>query len=220
MKKVDYNIEYAHISTDQPRFSLEQKKSIRITKEIIKKFKKQKKTYTLTVLVDDYLPSYSCLDIGHFLLKLRENGLFPDYIAYEHRLTSTAELILEMIPKEKKAIRKIEKEVSHSKDVIFFIPPHKKFDEIGLTETYFLNYEARYDTSILMVAWYLFRLGVIDIPDVFRRTASIKSKPFVGKKILNILPEKHKREKEKQVKDLLKATNFSSKIKNIEYKFF
>ena len=220
IKKVDYNIEYAHIFADMSRFTLEQEQSLEVIRELIKKLEKQKKTYVLNVLIDDYSPSYSYLDVGHFLFKLREKGFPPNYVGYESRLLSVAELILKLVPKENKEIKRIEKEVSISKDVTFFLPPRKNFDEIGLKEESYFKHEEWYDTSILIAAWYLFRLGVVNAPDVIRRAVFTKSKPFIGKEIINILPKKYKKGVEKKVKDLLKTTVFAPKIKNINYKFY
>ncbi|MEF8847378.1 MAG: hypothetical protein V5A57_03060 [Candidatus Paceibacterota bacterium] len=220
MSKVDYNIEYAHIFTSESRFTSEQERSVEEAKDLIEELEDEGDSYTLSVLLDDYSPSFSYLDAGHFLFKLREKELPPNYVGYESRLVAAAEDILDKIPDDKKEVKKLDKDVSLSKNVTFLHPDHEKIEKIGLKEVTQFKHEGEYDTSLLIAAWYLYRLGAIEIPSVIRRTVFSEAKPFTGEKIINILPEKHKRVEEKVQRLLKSIPEYSSYVDDIEYRYF
>jgi hypothetical protein len=158
---VDYNIEYAHIYSDQD-FNNEQIASINKTKEVINGLEKHKKTYSLVVLIDDYHPDQIKFDQQKFTNSLKDFGLVPDYITFESRLVDYKEDILNLLP---------------ANEVIKFNKYFKKREKLNC--------------SFLIVGWYFLRLGLLPLKDKLIIKISKNRKPFCGKEIINILDEKY-----------------------------
>lgn len=183
-KKVDYNIEYAHIYTDET-FGEEQIKSIELLKKIIIKLNKLNKSYTLTVLIDDYNPKEHFLDINNFINKCEELGYKPDFIAFESRLCSDKDLLL------KKMSKKMSKEYKN-----------------------YIKKAGKIPCSFLIAIWYLKRLGLIKTRKNEVIPLKDKRKPFIGRKIINILPKKYREVETKGLK-IIKSTKFREYLNNI-----
>ena len=216
MKKVDYNIEYAHIFTDVPRMGHRQRESVKIAKGIIKQLKKKKKNYVLTILVDEFTPTYSYLDVNNFLLTLEKEMVAPTYIVYESRLLPAVERLLGLLPKPKIIAREEKVNISGKKEIIKL---KKSGKEIALEEIAKVKYKSRYYTPLLIAAWHLLRLGQINIPGAIRKTNLTKDIPFFAKKTITIIPKKFREIDEKSL-ILIKNTKFNKSIKNIEYIYY
>jgi len=186
---VDYNIEYAHIYSDQ-QFGREHIAAIKKTKQIINKLARRRKTYTLTVLIDEYHPEGGGLDWRDFIVELERRGLAPDYVGFESKLAGYRKLLLEVLP---------------SKDAIKF-------------EKYFAK-RAKLMCSFLIAGWYLARLGIFPIKHKLIRQTSKKRKPFRAKKIINILDKKYKRT-EDVVFRIIAKTPFKDYVKDIEQVYY
>jgi hypothetical protein len=93
MKKSNYNIEFAHIYINE-NFSDEHSQASKIAKEIAEKIKKGGGSCVLAVLIDDYNPSDSILDVKNFLNKLSMFGAKPDYVVNESKLIAYRDTLL------------------------------------------------------------------------------------------------------------------------------
>lgn len=131
-QKTDYNIEFAHIYVNE-NIASEHYQAIKITKEKILDLKQKEKNCVLTVLIDDYNPSDSILDIEGFLKELEILGTKPDYVVDESKLTFYKDQILsEMNGKLKKQYLR------------------------------YINGRGKCPCSFLIAIWHLVRLGFFD----------------------------------------------------------
>lgn len=159
-KKVDYNIEYAHIYSNE-FFGKEQKESIKELHKAIKRLKKLKKTYVLTVLIDEYNPTEHLLDTEKFLATLEKLNAKPHFLMFESHLARYKDLLLE------KMNGKIKKEYKK------YIKKHNKVP-----------------CSFLIAAWHLKRLGLLKSKNS-RLQQLTEKKQFTANKIITILPKKY-----------------------------
>lgn len=130
-KMTDYNIEYAHIYTDE-RFGEEQEKGVKELHKIITKLKKLNSNYVTTILIDDFNPTTHTLDVNDFLKKLEKINAKPDFILFESKLANYKNLLLDEMG------GKLKKEYKN------YIEKHKKIP-----------------CSFLIAIWDLKRLGLI-----------------------------------------------------------
>lgn len=218
MKKVDYNIEYGHIFTDSPRIDSSQKKSIDLAKEFIDKLKKQKKDFSLNILIDDYSPNYSYLDISEYLEEFQKSGAPPDYVVYETGLLEIAKKLLKSeIPKENILEEIEEKEIKSDKEILMLENPQT--DSVSLVEEDFLKKPTYIHTPLLIAAWFLIRLGYIHPKRLARKINFKQPKNFIGKKIMTIMPTKWK-EIDDKAKDIISATKYKTALKDMEFIYF
>jgi len=190
IRKVDYNIEYSHIYTDE-EFGFKQRKSIEILKNIIERLKREKKSYVLTVLIDEYNPIKSTLNIKNFFDYLGKFKAKPDFICFESRLVPSYKLLLQkMVP-------------SLSKEYVKYIEKHKKIP-----------------CSLLIAIWYLKRLGLIKTrKEELNYLDENPVKNFIAKKIITILPQRY-REVEIRVLEIIASTNFKRRLSDISNIYF
>lgn len=94
MKKVDYNIEFGHIYVNE-MFTNEHYTSAALAQKTIMKLKSEGKSYVITVLIDDYNPTDSILNIKKFAKNLRAIGINPDYFIMESSLVNYKDMALE-----------------------------------------------------------------------------------------------------------------------------
>ncbi len=189
IKEVDYNIEYSHIYTDE-EFGFEQRKSIKILKNVTERLKRAKKSYVLTVLIDEYNSIEPTLSIKNFLGYLEKFKAKPDFVCYESQLVSSYKLLLKkMIP-------------SLRKKYVKYIEKHKKIP-----------------CSFLIALSYLKRLGLLKIRGPELDSLKEPSQPFVAKKIITILPRKYQAVEMKALK-IIEATRFKRYLENILNIFF
>ncbi len=187
--KADYNIEYAHIYADEC-FDIEQQKSIKELKKVTDKLKQKNKSYVLVVLIDEYNPVKHILNIKNFLEKLEELDVRPDFVCFESQLANYKDLIFQ----EMKG--KIKREYEN------YIKKHKKIP-----------------CSLLITIWHLKRLGLIKIERGELKNLSKHNKPFIGRKIITILPEKYRKVEEKALK-IIESTKFKKCLDNMINIFF
>ena len=159
-KKIDYNIEYAHIYADKD-LGKEQKQSIKELHRAIKRLKRLKKSYVLSVLIDEYNPIENTLDIKKFLAELKELDARPNFLMLESRLVRYKNSLL------KKMTGKIKREYEK------YIKEHSKVP-----------------CSFLIAVWHLKRLGLLKDRDGEIHRLS-RAKQFSANKIITILPKKY-----------------------------
>ena len=101
--KVDFNIEYAHIyvseeSLESRDFINNYSKNIEITKQIVQELESKDKTYSLNVLIDDYSPFISDVNLDKIYHLLDECELPPDHIMLESDFANrSAEKLIDLI---------------------------------------------------------------------------------------------------------------------------
>jgi len=144
----DYNIEFAHIYSDQ-QFNKEHEASIEKLKVVIKDLEKNNKTFNLSVLIDEYNPSKHKLSIDQFVKQLENYGIKIDYVGLESKLGIYKDQTLQEIKP------KIQREY------VMYIENNNKIP-----------------CSMLSVIWYLMRLGYLPAKkDVFYKYSSLKDFP-------------------------------------------
>lgn len=202
---VDYNIEYAHIYLNES-FSNEHEYSVRLLKKIIRKINREGKTYNLTVLLDDYNPSESLLDVNDFISQLTRLNATPCYVGFESKLVPITDFLLE-----------------------------KMSGKIKKRYTRYIEKNGRVPCSFLVAAWHLLRLGVVkNHRRYFKPTSEVlrgrratnltnpvnnKNKPFIANKIITILPSRYKTVEEKAI-EVIRSTEYKESLKRFTYKFF
>lgn len=190
LERTDYNIEYAHIYTSE-KFGLQHKKSIEILKDTIKKLKRLKKSYVLSLLIDDYNPSNPILNIKEFLADLKKFDANPDFICFESKLVRDYEVLLKEI------------EGPLRKEYIKYIGKHKKIP-----------------CSFLIAVWHLKRLGLLRISkEELNYLGRNPQKTFVAKKVITILPRKYQK-LEMRGLEIIASTRFKKYIDDILDIFF
>jgi hypothetical protein len=167
MEKVDYNIEYAHIYSDEV-FNQEHIESLNVLELILRILRNDNKSYNLNLLVDEYHPEDKSLNIEDFLNKLKFRGYYPENLYLESDLHGDIKLFLDSLISEK-ALRDYE----------------RYFDKNGKSPC-----------SYLVANWYLKRLGALPVVNIKKLSGS-EGKPFVGNKIINILDRKYKPNEDK-----------------------
>jgi len=136
MSKVDYNIEYAHIYSDEV-FGQEHIESLNILELILRIIRNDNKTHNLNLLIDEYHPEAGDLDIDDFLNKLKYRGYNPHFLYLESALHNDIELLLSNLTSKK-----------HINDY------HKYYEKNGKSPC-----------SYLVAVWYLKRLGIFPTND-------------------------------------------------------
>jgi hypothetical protein len=212
----DYNIEFAHMYSDQDVIGEEQIKSVDVVKRVVKKLERRNKSYVLCVLLDEYHPLYQKLNINRFLSRLKEEGVSPTYIGYESRLIPAASILLKVIPPELQEYHKMRVKIMIDRQTVFL---HGKDKDIPLKTLGKLKEFNRYTCSILAAAWYLLRLGMLQAKDAYEITGLTEPKPFVAKNLINILQKKYK-EPEDEAMDIIGNTNFKKHASRIETVYF
>ena len=215
--KVDYNIEYGHVFADARQASRVHKESIERTKIFIKEIEKKKKSYVLTMLIDDYLPSYSYLNLYRFLSYFKENNVPPDYLIYEKRLLSLVPKIVSELPKNRiiKEVRNVS--VRSNKDLLLL--ENKKLSSITLREDIRANLDSFTYTPALIAALFLIKLGRLSYDKIVTPTKYSKPKPFAAKKTVTIDPKAFKVVNDKALK-IISMTRFKGSMKDMEFLYY
>ncbi len=132
MKKVDYNIEFAHIYVNEAMTN-EHYTAAALAQKEIQDLKSAGKSVVTSVLIDDYNPTESILNVKKFIEELESVGVTPDYIVMESALASYRDIALsEMNGKVKKMYSK------------------------------YLEKNEKCPCSFLVAIWHLLRLGALD----------------------------------------------------------
>lgn len=216
MKKVDYNIEFGHIFVDE-RFSFHQRESSKIANEFIKNLKKQNKTYVASILIDDYQPTYSYLDIYKYFNQIKKMKVLPTYLVYQTQLISLAHKLISLINKKNIKFQKKHFQQKSDKDTVLL--ELKNISSISLKKEYFAKTEDYIETPVMIAAWYLLRLGIFQKKEIIKKTNYTPYIPFMGHKILTILPKKYKKIDE-TAKEILSYSGYKKILKNIENIYF
>lgn len=156
----NYSIEFAHIYINETH-SREHFDAAWIAKQKAKELDKKGCSYSLNILIDDYNPSESILDVSNFINKIQEN-VEVDHVASEAALVMWTKLLLEEISKSR--IRK--------------------------SNLHYINRNHKVPCSFLVAVWNLIRLNEltneIDV-SIYKDSA----KSLVGERIINILPSRY-----------------------------
>ncbi|MCK5234886.1 MAG: hypothetical protein KAJ88_03500 [Candidatus Aenigmarchaeota archaeon] len=217
MEKVDYNIEFAHIYSDQSELTDEQIKSAEVTKKIIDTLEKNGKSFVLTLLVDEYHPKFHKLNFNRFLKKLEALGVPPTYIGYESRMVSAAKLLLKSIPSDMKITSRFHPEIKVNEEVTYLV--YGKGKKIKLKTRGNVIHFSRYTCALLSTAWVLLRFGVIQAKNAVELTGLTRPKPFAAANIINVLPRKYEGV-ETANKNIILATQYKKYAKNMHSEFF
>ncbi|MCK5283935.1 MAG: hypothetical protein KAK00_11145 [Nanoarchaeota archaeon] len=215
--KVDYCIEYGHVFVDAAQASRCHRESIEKTKRFIEILKKEKKTYSLTMLIDNYLPTYSYLNFYRYINYFKEKGVPPDYILYESQLLNVARTLIAELPKNKLRREKREIKIKSNKDLLLL--ENKTLSSITLREELHARIDSFIDTPLLIAAFFLIKLGHIDHKGIITPTNYMKPKPFVGKKTVTIDPMVFKGVNDKAL-EIISVTRFKKAVENMEFIYF
>lgn len=207
MQSVDYNIEFAHIYSDQ-KFGNEQEKSIEVLSGVINDLQSQGKSFVTTVLIDEYNPKTCVLNENDFVNKIKSFGIPLDFVAYESKLSEIVSRLIADLPKSNLEVDYL----GEGKHSLFLKTENKKHK---LRENF--GFSHKNTCALLTSCWLLCRLGVYRIPDDAVRRFGEKA--FEAKKLITVLPEKYKNSEDKALK-IIKASGRKEILKNIEYRFF
>lgn len=205
---VDINIEFSHIYADED-FSEEHMESIKKLKIYLKNFESHNKTFTTSILIDDFNVSSLKLDEGKFLAKVRSFGVPIDFIAYESKFYGIADEIIKLLPQDK---IKTEYFNSIKKEVLVLDNNGKK---TGLREKMVCS--QRHTCAILSSAWILCRLGCFGFPKGSIKVLSGKN--IIAKELLIILPKRYKVSEDK-ASEIISLTKFSHVLPSIKYDYY
>lgn len=133
MKKVDYNIEFAHIYTNE-NFAEEHYAATKIARDKIKELESQGKTCSATILIDNYNSTDHILDVPKFVEELEEIGVKPDFTMFEADLAKYKDKCLALMN------GKLKKQYSK-----------------------YIESNGKCPCSFLVAVWHLARLGVFKI---------------------------------------------------------
>ncbi len=217
MEKVDYNIEFAHIYSDQPALTDEQIQSADVTKKLIEKIAGNNKTFVLTLLVDEYHPKFHKLNFNKFLKNLEKLGAPPTYIAYESKMVPAAKMLLKSIPYDMKKTIRFHPEITINEEVTYLVD--RGGMKIKIKTKGDVIHFSRYTCALLSCAWVLLRFGVIQAKNAVELTGLTAPKPFAGRNVINVLPKKYK-EVELANKNIILATQYKHLVKNVHSELF
>ncbi len=217
MEKVDYNIEFAHIYSDQSSLTDEQIKSANATKKLIERIAGSNKSFVLTLLVDEYHPKFHRLNFNLFLKRLDKMGVPPTYIAYESKMVSAARLLLKSIPHDMKSTIRFHPKIIINEKITSLTLGNGK--RIKIKTRGDVIHFSRYSCALLSCAWVLLRFGVIQAKNAVELTGLTVPKPFAGRNVINVLPGKYA-DVEAANKNIISATQYGELTRNIRSEFF
>lgn len=154
---VDVAIEFAHVYVDET-FGPEHLAGVFEVSQQTRQLKAAGRSYSLSVLIDDYNPEACTLDTNTFIASLQRHGVAPDYVVLESTLADAAESLLRTITgREGRGLRR------------------------------YLKSRGRMPCALLVAAWHLLRLGSSDFaaPPI---GTTLPQRPFVGRESLTVLP--------------------------------
>jgi hypothetical protein len=189
VQHVDYNIELAHIYSDE-HFGPEHEKSISVALEAARRLDALGKTYCFSVLIDNYNPEQSTLDVHQYLSQLKEHGVQPDYYCYESNLTSYSEHVL-----------------------------NEASDRVRLSYEKYIARKGKHPCSLLLTVWHIMRLGGITNEEIIHRS-SMRPVSFKADRIITIVPERFRNVEEIGQKILLSSPRYRSLITRMEQIYF
>ncbi len=200
-----YHIEFAHCYADDT-FTQEHDLAATELKKYLKNHVRNR-PYITSVLIDEFNPERTTLDIPAFINMLEKRGASVDFVAYESRFQSIADQLIAEIPRTE-----LRFEHFHGRAVMVFEGEEKT---IGLKE--FSTMRQKHTCAILSAAWTLCRLGAFDFP-IGGITDHATKKPR-AKKIVTILPETYRATEEK-MKQIIASTRFAPLLERVEHVYF
>ncbi len=205
---VDYSIELAHIYSDE-KIGDEQASSIDEGVKFINGLKENLKTFSTTLLIDNYSPSSFTLDENELVDLAKSYGISFDFICYEAELADLCDLLIkDMDPAALVRVKfpKFNKEslvLKHGRKII------------GIRDYFETHY--RNTCAALVACWHLARLGIYKISE--EKIKRFSENSFQATKTLTVLPKKYKANEDK-VLTILGNSFHKNVLKNIEYVFF
>lgn len=185
----NYSIEFGHIYVDE-MYSHEHEVGAQKALELIEEYKAQHKTFSANLLIDDYNPQESLLNVKDLLREHQKSGISPDFIASESGLAAYKDDLFDLIVNNK-----IKKNYSR----------------------YIQGKNGKIPCSFMVAIWYLIRLGVIPLR---RENSIAynghDSRLQVGERIVNILPERFRGVEDQAVK-IIKGTQMPEVADRIQW---
>ena len=185
-----YSIEFAHIYLNQS-IGKEHERSVRLFHKLANELHKKEEDFSSLVLVDDYNATERILDVQELVNFFQEKGARPDFVAYESKLTTAAQKVLDMSHGS-------EKKLAHS----------------------FYATNGKLPCSLFIATWYLIRLGKIEVEEDFIDwDLSLRSEFETAEKLINILPDYYKGV-EKRAMKLLQEGPYADVVSLIDNQYF
>lgn len=218
-QKLDYGIEFYHVYDDEGLLE-EGKGSIDVAVEKIKEIVTNKKSYCVTLLIDDYRSKSYLIDkeirdkkhlaiMDEFHTLLKSKKIHIDFFAFESMMVKVAKRIIKRLP-----ANLIVKDFYKQKQSYVTMLKNQGF-KIGLVEAW--EDDVKYSCALLSAAWMLCRLGVEKIPS--DRLVSVRGKHFASKKIITILPKGYE-STETKAKVILVSAGYGYLIDQIESVYY
>lgn len=208
MNLSDYNIEFAHIYADQ-NFDSEQIESIEVLKKTIAKLIHQKKSFSTSVLIDDYNPQCRNLRENNFINVIKSYNIPLDFLAYESQLSLISDRVVDDLPKSSLRIK-------HADDADRRMLVLES-DNGDITLRHYYESYSKNTCALLTACWLLCRLGVYSIPHTAIK--NLTTNPFQGKKIITILPKKYEKNENKAL-EIIRILGKVNILEDIKYVFF
>lgn len=190
--KLDYSIEFGHIYTNEA-YSEEHRLSAVKTFELTEDLKRDDKSYSIHLLIDDYNPAEDFLDVPALIEEYGRLGVKPDFIAREAGLAAYKEDMFEIITNNR--VKK-----SYSR--------------------YIEGRNGKVPCSFMVATWYLIRLGAIQLKDNGSIAHSMQSsKILLADRLINVLPERFMGV-ENQALKIIAGSRHSDLIDKIDWIFY
>jgi hypothetical protein len=187
MRKTKFSVEFSHIYTNEA-FSDEHKQSIQNLKKYLPKLKDD--DFQTCVFIDNYNSTEDLLDVDDFLENLKNEGVQPDYYAFEADMAKYTDRLLATIQDER--LRKSYERYITKRNVL--------------------------PCSFMTAIWYLIRLGVFE-KDVIVQNGKNGKKVAPAERIINILPERF-RAVEAKTLEIINSTKNTDAIGRVDYVFY
>jgi len=205
---VDYNIELAHIYSDE-QIGDEQARSIEEGNKFINRLKDNSESFSVSLLIDNYNTSSFTVDEEQLLSLAKGRGISFDFIVHEAELADLCDLLIrDMDPS---VVQRV-KFPKHNKESLVL----KHNGKIIGVRDYFDTHE-RNTCAALVACWHLARLGIYPMPEEKIRRLSDAS--FQARRSVTVLPKKYKNNEDKALA-ILGGTIYKDLLKNIEYVYF
>lgn len=205
---IDYSIELAHIYADED-IGDDQIRSLEEGAMIIKQLSSNSKSFSVSILIDDYSVPNFTVDPNELIDLAKSHGISVDFIVREARLSSIADLFIKELNSEVLNTEEFPKSGKHS------LVLTSQGEKIGIRD-YYNNHQKNTCASLIAV-WQLARLGVYEL----EKEAFIErsDKPFAAVRTITVLPEKY-RDNENKAAIILRNSRYAHLVGNIEHVFF
>lgn len=205
---VDYNIELAHIYSDD-EIGEEQELSIREGIKLINRLRGNSESFSVSLLIDNYNTSSFTVGEDQLVDLAKSHGVSLDFIIHEAELVSLCDLLVKDM--DPLAVERV-KFLKYNKESLVL----KHNGKIIGIKDYFDTHE-RNTCAALVACWHLARLGVYPMPEDKIRRLSDAS--FQARRSITVLPKKYKSNEDK-VLAILGSTIYKDLVEKIEYIYF